>query len=189
MYMGIPNPIDVSVPGVSPDKISIKVVNGTSTTEKVKNSKGENFKGTWAVKPNAVGQNVQVIVTANINGKPMAYPPYEFRVKSVPLPNAIFGGKSQGTIPRATAMAQMGVFAILPDFDFDIQYEVTGFTFLYNDKGNSYEQPSTTNNLTAQQKDLISKVTRGKDLIFKDIKAKGPDGKIKDLLPIILRVE
>jgi len=189
MYMGIPNPIDVSVPGVSPNQISIKVVNGTSTTEKVKNSKGENFKGTWAVKPNAVGQNVQVIVTANINGKPMAYPPYEFRVKSVPLPNAIFGGKATGTIPRATAMAQMGVFAILPDFDFDIQYEVTGFTFLYNDKGNSYEQPSTTNNLTAQQKDLISKVTRGKDLIFKDIKAKGPDGKIKDLLPIILRVE
>ena len=72
MYMGIPNPIDVSVPGISPDKIKIKVVNGTFTTEKVKNSKGENFKGSWAVKPNAVGQNVQVIVTADINGKTVA---------------------------------------------------------------------------------------------------------------------
>ena len=45
MYMGIPNPIDVSVPGISPDKIKIKVVNGSFTTEKVKNSKGEYFKG------------------------------------------------------------------------------------------------------------------------------------------------
>ena len=71
MYCGIPNPIDVSVPGVSPDKIKIRVVNGTVTTEKVKNSKGENFKGTWAVKPNAVGQNVQVIVTADMNGRPI----------------------------------------------------------------------------------------------------------------------
>ena len=70
MYTGINNPIDVSVPGISPDKMKIKVVNGTFTTEKVKNSKGENFKGTWAVKPNAVGQNVQVIVTADMNGKP-----------------------------------------------------------------------------------------------------------------------
>jgi gliding motility-associated protein GldM len=189
MYATILNPIDVSVPGVSPDKISIKVVNGTVTTEKVKNPQGVNFKGSWAVKPDAVGKNVQVIVTANINGKPIQYAPYEFRVKAVPLPIAIFGGKSTGNISRATAIAQMGVFASLPDFDFPVQYEITGFTYLYNDKGNSYEQASTSNNLTSQQKDLISKVTRGKDLIFKDIKAKGPDGKIKDLLPIILRVE
>jgi len=48
MYYGINNPIDVSVPGVSPDKLKIKVVNGTFSTEKVKNSKGENFKGAWA---------------------------------------------------------------------------------------------------------------------------------------------
>ena len=37
MYMGIPNPIDVSVPGISPDKIKIRVVNGSFTTERVKN--------------------------------------------------------------------------------------------------------------------------------------------------------
>ena len=44
MYYGINNPIDVSVPGVSPDKIKIRVVNGTFTTEKVKNSKGREFQ-------------------------------------------------------------------------------------------------------------------------------------------------
>ena len=189
MYATIFNPIDVSVPGVSPDKISIKVVNGISSTEKVKMPNGENFKGSWAIKPNQVGQNVQVIVTANINGKPVTYAPYEFRVKAVPDPVAVFGGKSTGSISRATAIAQMGVFATLKDFDFPIQFEITGFTFLYTDKGNSYEQPSTSAHLTAQQKDLISKVTRGKDLIFKDIKAKGPDGKIKDLGALILKVE
>ena len=43
MYMGIPNPIDVSVPGISPDKIHIRVVNGSFTTEKVKNSKRRIF--------------------------------------------------------------------------------------------------------------------------------------------------
>ena len=189
MYMGIPNPIDVSVPGISPDKIHIKVVNGSFTTERVKNSKGEYFKGSWAVKPNAVGQDVQVVVTADINGKPTQYAPYPFRVKKIPSPIAIFGNKSTGTIPRATAAAQQGVFAVLPDFDFDLQYSITGFTILYSDKGSDYEESSTNSNLTTKQKDLIGRLTRGKNLIIKDIKALGPDGKTTELSPVILKID
>jgi gliding motility-associated protein GldM len=189
MYTGIPNPIDVSVPGISPDKIKIKVVNGTFTTEKVKNPKGVNFKGSWAVKPNAVGQNVQVIATADINGKTVQYPPYEFRVKPLPPPTAVFGGKSTGSIPRATAAAQQGVFAIMPDFDFDLQYNITGFTILYSDNRGDFEESSTNSNLTSKQKDLIGRLTRGKNLIIKDIKAVGPDKTTKELLPVILKID
>lgn len=189
MYMGIDNPIDASVPGVSPDKIKIRVVNGTFSTGKVKNPKGENFKGSWSVKPTAVGQNVQVIVAADMSGKPLQFAPYEFRVKPLPPPVAIFAQKSTGTVPRATAAAQQGVFAILPDFDFDLQYQVTGFSVLYSDRGNDYEEPSTSSNLTAKQKDLINRLTRGKNLIIKDIKAIGPDGRTKELSPIILKID
>ncbi len=189
MYMGIPNPIDVSVPGVSPDKIKIRVVNGSFSTDKVKNSKGENFKGSWAVKPNALGENVQVIVTADINGKPVQYAPYDFRVKPLPSPIATFANKSTGSVPRATAAAQQGVFAIMPDFDFDLQYTVTGFTILYSDKGSDYEESSTSSNLTPRQKELINRLTRGKNLIIKDIKALGPDGRTKELLPVILKID
>jgi gliding motility-associated protein GldM len=189
MYMGIPNPIDVSVPGISPDKIRIKVVNGTFSTERVKNSKQEYFKGSWAVKPNAIGQDVQVIVTADINGKPVQYAPYPFRVKAIPKPVAIFANKSTGSVPRATAAAQQGVFAILPDFDFDLQYQVTGFTVLYSDKGSDFEETSTSTNLTPKQKELIQRLTRGKNLIIKDIKALGPDGRNVDILPVILKID
>jgi gliding motility-associated protein GldM len=189
MYYGIPNPIDVSVPGVSPDKISIKVVNGTFTTEKVKNPKGVNFKGSWAVKPTEVGQVVQVIATANINGKTVQYPPYDFRVKPIPPPIAVFGGKNQGTITRATAAAQQGVFAQMPDFDFDLIYNITGFTILYTDSRGSFEQKSSNSSLTAQQKDLITKLTRGMYLTIKDITALGPDGKTKELSPVLLKID
>ena len=189
MYMGIPNPIDVSVPGISPDKIKIKIVNGSVSTEKVKNSKKEIFKGAWAVKPNAVGQDVQVIVTADINGKPVQYPPYPFRVKSIPNPIAVFGGKSTGSIQRATAAAQKGVFAIQPDFDFDLQYNITGFTILYSDNRGDFEEKSANSNLTVKQQDLIARLTRGKYLTIKDITALGPDGKTKELLPVILKID
>jgi gliding motility-associated protein GldM len=189
MYSGIPNPIDVSVPNVSPDKIKIRIVNGTFTTEKVKNSKGENFKGSWAVLPEAVGKNVQVIVTADMNGKPMQFAPYEFRVKPIPPPVAQFAQKSTGSVPRATAAAQQGVFAVLPDFDFDLNYKVTGFTILFSDKGADYEEKSTNSNLTPAQKNLINRLTRGKYLTIKDITALGPDGKTKELLPVILKID
>ncbi|MBK9392253.1 MAG: gliding motility protein GldM [Bacteroidetes bacterium] len=189
MYAGIANPIDVSVPGVSPDRIKIKVANGSFTTERVRNSRGEPFRGNWAVRPTAVGQNVQIIVTADMNGRPLQFAPYEFRVKAIPPPVAIFAQKSTGSVPRATAAAQQGVFAILPDFDFDLQYQVTGFSVLYSERGNDYEESSTNSNLTPKQKELINRLTRGKNLIIKDIKALGPDGKTKELSPIILKID
>jgi gliding motility-associated protein GldM len=188
MYASIPNPIDVSVPGVNPDKIKIKVINGTYNTDRVKNSKGVFFQGAWAVTPNAAGQEVQILVTADMNGKPVNYPPYIFRVKPLPTPIAQFAQRSTGEIPRATAAAQQGVFAVMPDFDFDLQYQITGFTILYTDNRGDFEAKSTNSNLTTQQKELIGRLTRGKYLTIKDITALGPDGKTKELLPVILKI-
>lgn len=189
MYMGIPNPMDVSVPGVSPDKIRIKVVNGTFTTEKVKNPRGENFRGNWAVRPTALGRNVQVVVSADIDGKVTTYAPYEFRVKPLPNPVARFAGKSSGSVSKNVAVAQAGVFAVLPDFDFDLQYNITGFTILYSDRMGDFEESSTSSALTPKQKELLNRLTRGKNLIIKDIKAVGPDKRTVELSPLILPID
>jgi gliding motility-associated protein GldM len=188
MYMGIPNPIDVSVPGVGADKIKISVVNGTYTTEKVKNSKGENFRGNWAVKPSALGQNVQIQVTSVENGKTINHGVREFRVKPLPKPEARFAGKTSGEVDRNTAVAQAGVFAVLPDFDFDLVYNVTGFTVMTSDRLGDYEKSSSSSVLTGEQKDLLGRITRGKYLTIKDIKAVGPDNKTVDLNPVILKI-
>jgi len=190
MYYNIANPIDVSVPGVSPDKIRLRVVNGTFTNERVKNSRGENFRGNWAVKPGAVGKNVQVIVSAtDASGKVTTYPAIDFRVKPVPPPVATFAGKNTGTVPKNTAAAQTGVYANLPDFDFDLVYKVTGFTVLYTDNRGDFEEISNSTNITPKQKDLISRLVRGKNLIIKDIKCLAPDGRTLDLNPIILKID
>jgi gliding motility-associated protein GldM len=190
MYKGILNPIDVSVPGVDPSKIKIKVVNGTVTTQKVKNSKGENFRGNWAVMPTAVGQNVQVSVSVtDESGKASNVGTIEFRVKPVPQPTAVFAQKSTGTVPKNTAMAQTGVYAFLPDFEFDLVYKITSFTVLFTDAKGDFEEPSNSNALTPRQKDLISKLSRGRNLFIKDIKCLAPDGRTMDLSPIILKID
>ena len=189
MYAGIDNPIDISVPGVTPDRIRVKVNNGTVRQGKVKNPKGQNFGGNWIVKPNAAGQNVQVIVTADMTGRPQTFAPYEFRVKSIPPPIAVFANRSTGSIARNIAAAQTGVYAIQPDFDFDLRFNVTGFTVLYSDSRGDFEESSTSSNLTTRQKDLINRLTRGKNLIIKDIRAVGPDGRTVELAPVILKID
>jgi gliding motility-associated protein GldM len=190
MYKGILNPIDVSVPGVDPSKIKIRVVNGTVSTQKVKNSKGVNFRGNWAVNPTAVGQNVQVIVSVtDESGKSNTFLPIEFRVKPVPAPTAVFAQKNTGTVAKNTAAAQTGVYAFLPDFEFDLVYKITSFTVLYTDARGDFEEPSSSNALTPKQKDLVSRLSRGKNLFIKDIKCLAPDGRTLDLSPIILKID
>jgi gliding motility-associated protein GldM len=190
MYKGLDNPIDISVPGVGPDKIKIKVNNGTFSQKRVKNSKGEYFRGNWAVSPETVGKAVQVIVTADMNGKPTTYAPIEFRVKKLPDPVARFGNKSAGSITKADALAQTGVFATLgEDFDFELIYTVTGFTVSYSDRLGDRQKDSNNWRLTSEQKDIISSTTRGKDLTIKNIKAIGPDGITRELGAIVLRID
>jgi len=189
LYTGIDNPIDVSVPGVSPDKVKLRVTNGVLSTGRVRNPDGEYFRGNWIIKPNQPGQRVQVYVTADMNGKPMTYAPIEYRVKPLPTPVAVFAGKSSGLISKASAVAAQGVFATLPDFDFQLVYNITEFTVLYSERGEDFEMRSTGSNLTSQQRELIGRLTRGKNLFIKDIRAEGPDGRAKDLLPIILKIE
>lgn len=189
LYTGIENPIDVSVPGVGPDDIKLRATNGTLTTGKVKNPAGQFFRGNWIIKPNAPGQNVQIYVTADINGKPMTFAPLEFRVKPLPTPVAVFATKNGGTVTKNTAISQQGVFATLPDFDFQLVYNITGFTVLISDRGEDFEEKSTSSTLTQKQKDLINRLTRGKNFYFKDIQAKGPDGRVKDLPPMIFKID
>jgi len=191
MYTGIPNPIDVSVPGVRPDKIRIRVTNGTYSTEKVRNRTGEVYKGNWQVTPTVEGGKiVQIIVTAeDAGGRPQTYPPYEFRVKNLPKPEPQFAGKNSGPVTLGILKASDQVFAVMRDFEFDLLYSVTEFTMGYLDRFGFVEKSTTGGRLTQEQRDIISRLTRGQTLQFTGIKARDPSGRIQDLGPIVLKVD
>jgi len=191
MYKGLDNPIDVSVPGVSPDRIRIRVNGGTYSQKRVQNARGEYFSGNWAVNPNEIGKNVQVIVTAeDATGKATTYAPKEFRVKRLPDPVAKFANKSSGSISKAEALSQPGVFASLgSDFDFELKYDVVSYTISYSDRMGDRQSDSNNWRLTEDQKTVLNSITRGRDLTIKNIRAKGPDGITRDLGAIVLKVE
>ena len=183
LYQGIQNPLDISVPGVGSDKLTVRMTNGDISKGKYKNYRGE-----YVAQPRTVGQNAQIIVSANIDGKVQSFPPVEFRVRRLPDPEARFANMKEGNVLRSVAAAQQVVTAVLENFEFDLTYTVTGFTVSVNDKGYEITAESNNNRLTDRQRSLISNLRAGQKLIIEKIKAVGPDGKTRDLNPIILKI-
>ncbi|MFZ2286757.1 MAG: gliding motility protein GldM [Bacteroidales bacterium] len=182
-YQGIQNPVDISVPGVGSDKLTVRMTNGD-----IKRGKYKDYRGEYIAEPRTVGQNAQVIVSANINGKVQTFPPVEFRVRRLPDPEARFANMKEGNVLRSVASAQQVVTAVLENFEFDLTYTVTGFTVSVNDKGFEITADSNNNRLTDKQKGLIANLRAGQKLIIEKIKAVGPDGRTRDLNPIILKI-
>jgi len=176
-YIGVENPVEISVPGVPGDKIFPSISNGSIT----KSGKG------YIVKVNSPGKTT-INVTAEIEKikKPMGS--MEFRVKQVPDPIAKIGGiKIKGNISKQVLAAQSGVIAEMENFDFDIKFNVTEFKLSYTTPaGFVKEEISKSNKLTKSQISLIEAANKNQKIYVEDIKAVGPDGKPRPLGSIIL---
>jgi gliding motility-associated protein GldM len=183
LYQGIDNPIDISVPGIGSDKLSARMTNGD-----IRKGNLKNYRGDWVAQPKIVGEKALVTVSANIDGKTQTFPPVEFRVRKIPDPVAKFAGLSEGNLSRSVAAVQQVVSAVLENFEFDLTYTITGFTVSVNDKGFDITEPSTNNKLTDRQKGLIGNLRPGQKLYIEKITAVGPDGRTRNLSPIILKI-
>lgn len=179
-YSGLQNPVDISVPGVPDNMISVSLSRGS--IRKVSGS-------SYIIEPGRAGKpDLEVYVTAEIDGAKRRMPAKVFRVKNVPDPVAQVAGRESGDILKSELAAQVGVIAVMKDFDFDITFKVTGFRVSMNDKGYVVEEDSQTNRITPQQKALISKLRKGDQVIFSNIRAVGPDGNTRPLSPVVLKV-
>ena len=67
LYVGIDNPLDISIPGIGSDRIRPSMPNGTIVRGKVTNPAGEAFPGEWKVNPSpgTEGQIAQINVGAD----------------------------------------------------------------------------------------------------------------------------
>ncbi|MDQ1297363.1 MAG: hypothetical protein QG611_1345 [Bacteroidota bacterium] len=77
----------------------------------------------------------------------------------------------------------------MKDFEFDLQYKVTSFTISYADKFGEIEKSSSSYLLTADQKQIINNITRGKNLYITNIKALAPDNSTRELGAIVLKID
>ena len=172
-YTGVDNPVDISVPGVDQSKISVSMSNG-----RIRKGRHPRFRGSYIVNPTRVGTDANITISAEVNGQRRTFAPVKFRVKPVPPPVAKIAGKKGGPIQLNVLKAQRGVAAELENFDFDIKWTVTSFRVSINDKGFMIDRDAKSNTFTPQQKQLFNQLRKNDQIVFQDIKAKGPDGKV-----------
>ena len=174
LYRGLANPIEIAVPGITSDKVTASVTNGT--IKKVNNG--------WEVSP---GDQSESVVTILVNNKKVSEK--FFRVKNVPDPIAVFAGKYDGSIPKDIALKTEVLEVELKDFDWDLRFTVKSFILLCTNGKSDFEEISNGNRITDKMKSLIADCKVGQNIVFKDIKAIGPDGRSRNLNPVVLKLK
>jgi len=166
-YIGVDNPVDISVPG-GPEKITPTISVGQIRPD------GKQ----WIVSglPNGVKEAI-VSVNAVFSGKTKSMGSSTFRLKKIPIFNALIdrnpegGVISRSDIPVGLIQTEKPV-----GFDFDLTYRVTSFVCVSNVSGDLFETKVSGNRLTDDILSKIKRAKKGSRIWIEDIMAIGPGG-------------
>jgi len=185
LYAGIDNPVGISVPGVAMNDISATMTNGTLTRQ------GDH----WVARPSKVGADAVVTVTAKMDNRPVTMASTMFRVRKLPDPTPFISFKdAQGNADRyrggkplkkAILLASPGLEAAIDDGLLNTPFSVESFeTVFFDSSGNAMPEVSNGASFSPRQKQQFQRLSRGKRFFISRIRAKGPDGLVRDLSPM-----
>ncbi|MCK4920588.1 MAG: gliding motility protein GldM [Bacteroidales bacterium] len=180
-YRSVKNPVAISVAGVPKESIRARISKGRLT---------QGASG-WEVLPAAgpEGEIVTIRVFADVDGQEKFMGEEPFRVKDVPDPIAKIGGRSKGAISLTDLSRASGVTAEMEDFDFELEFEITEFIVSAVGAGGfTTREPSNGPNFTEKQKNIIRRLSTGKNFTVTDVKAIGPAGQVRTLNSIVLKI-
>lgn len=183
LYAGINNDIDISVPGVSNNRIRASVANGNGQLQASGNY--------WIARPGKVGQDMIISVSADFgNGRFVEMAKKTFKVRALPDPTVymeyndpngnpkMFKG---GRLAKATIVNSSGIKAAIDDGVLNIPFQVLSFsTVFFDGMGNAVREMSSGSNFSDKQREQIRRLSRGRSFFISDIKVKGPDGVQRD---------
>lgn len=180
LYRGVENPVSISVAGYSASAISPNMTNGSL-------ARG---KDGYIVKPGPAPKAVIGVTVTNPDNTKKTMAGVEFRVKNVPDPRPYFAGKSvnDNTIRRSELNVAQGVIAQMVDFEFDLKFTITEYTVTATIAGKLIEQPCKGPALSADAKEVLEKVRTGQKIFIEGIRARGPDGTIRNLGALSFKV-
>ncbi len=179
LYVGVPNPISVSAPGMAKEKLHLSISGGSIS------GSGGKFIATVS----SPGTIAKISVSGETSpGKSQVLGVQEFRVKRIPDPKAQFAGKSSGTTSAGNIKAQDRVFAKLENFDFDAKFNVTRFSLtVLKPRQDAIILSGSGSELSGAMRSALATISPGSRVIFDNIIAVGPDGTQRGLDPIVLQ--
>lgn len=184
-YRGVPNPVEVSVPGVANDKLQVSISSG----HRIKKQPD----GSYIIEPSSSLSKKKAIISVKgemADGSVTSLGQAEFRVKRIPDPNPQWSGKKpqDRTITKNEVLSFSPLAAKMDNFDFDVKVRVKSFTLRVSKDGTFKELTSGNNRLTDDMKALLERCRRGNTIYFEDIVVKMPDGTERILSPMKLKV-
>lgn len=172
-YRGVPNPVEVSVPGVPSNKLKVAISSGHKINRQ--------SDGTYIVEPANSSSNKVATISVRgemPDGSISNLGNAEFRVKRIPDPVPFWAGKkpSDRTITKNEVLSFAPLAAKMDNFDFDVKVRVKSFTIRLSKDGTFKELNSPNNRITSDMKALLNRVKRGNTIYFEDIIVGMPDG-------------
>jgi len=172
VYMGLENPVSISVPGFEPDKINASMSpGGLGTLVK----KGPGKYVAKITKRDRKGVNINVSVRMP-DGSTKTMGSQNFRTLKVPSPTASLNGNTGPTMSTGALQAVKVVSVTLENFVFEgIRYKTTTFDYIYKPaRGNLIRGTQNGATIPNQLRAAFSNAKRGDLLIISGIYASAP---------------
>lgn len=177
VYLGIDNKFSISVPGVTAEDIEV-----SARGAKVQKS------GAYYIINPTQDKDIDIIVSARLEDKLVQMGNMRYRVKYIPDPKSFVSYYDAGGVERQVQEGRLSKrilrsdkFAIIASYGADelIQANFDVVSFSMTTKIGTVD--ATGDKLTNRQLQDINRLERGDLITFRNIKAKGPDGKIRTL--------
>lgn len=183
LYIGLDNPMSISVPGVAPASTIVSPGPGITLT---KLSDGK-YKATVSA-----GSKESVIsVSAKMpDGSTKKMGEMKYRIRQVPKPEAMLGNLGSGSYPKAQVTAAAAfVYANLANFVFDgVKFTVTKYNVIFVPRRGNMEETPVSGNSAAAVKNFANKAKAGDIILIDRIRATGPGGE-RPLNPITITIQ
>jgi len=184
LYIGVENPVSISVPGVATENLSPSLSGGTLRPGK---EKGEFIAEVKGGNEATVSVSAKFMVDGKAVNKNMGS--FKFRVKRVPDPVAYIANKKDGLVSANELIAAGAVIPRMENFDFDLTFKITAFDLSMNMQGDFITKSVTGNKLSAEMAQMLKSAKKGTKIYIEEVKAIGPDGVPRKLAPINMKLQ
>lgn len=183
VYRGIPNPIEVAVPGKMWDELEVSV-DSSHTLERRED-------GGFVLMPSSDPRIHTVEVNVRIPDAPPGeqnLSPVTFRIKRIPDPKVNWLGHSSTDpyISNHEVMAFAPINVRMENFDFFVSPRVAAFTLGVERQGVFKYLQSDSNRITEDMKSALRLAQTGDRIWIGEIKATMPDDTERELAPLLL---
>lgn len=178
-YIGVDNPIHISVDGVSPADVKPTITGGSIT--------GSN--GEYIVRC-TIGLKAKLIVNIEQNGKTVPVDTFDYRIKTMPDPVTYVGSvDGDGVILKENLVNVTGIFTRMVNFDFDGRFTPQSFSMSVIENGEWKEYKSESPACTEEMKAALQKCEEEDKIIFHNVMTKGPAGDVRHVNGVIITVK